>query len=53
MMRKVTKILGQYTKVIEIVTIAQGALSDAGSKLKAVAGGKSNAQNIPVSVSRQ
>ena len=45
---KVAKILGHYTNVIEIITIAHSALSDAGSRLKAVAGGKStNAQNTP------
>ena len=45
---KVADILGRFTKVIEIVTIAHSALSDAGNRLKAVAGGKStNAQNTP------
>ena len=42
-----TDILRRYTEVTEIVTIAQSALSDAGSRLKAVSGGRSvNAQNI-------
>ena len=43
-----TDIFGRYTKVTQFVTIAHSALSDAGSRLKAVAGGKStNAQNTP------